>query len=275
MTIFVRLLLLLALLPVATARAQSSWAEPISAPWPLADLAFQPRSSSAITLLAYPNPITAQSDTADTYLTLSIASAQLREWLPLARHFVDSVMKGPPRDIHAPPAGLSLPTDAGAGRLTLAHQPNTRPTSRFLLVLAPAPPAHGWSVQGGESTARRLLAAMDSAVQRQLATPVSDVPASAPDECTEYGVPVVNQRPRMNLPTQKRLGGRVVLDFVVDTSGLVDTNTVSVLLSSGPEYIREIRRELPTIRYAPGVCNGKAIRVFVRQGFAWIMEMRH
>jgi len=270
MTLRVPLLLLATILP-RNAQAQTPWAEPISAPWPLADLAFQAGPDGAIRLLAYPNPITAQSDTADTYLTLAIAPTQLREWLPSAHRFVDSVLRGP-RDIHDPPAGLSLPTDAGAGRLTLAHQPNTRPTSRFLLVLSPAAPAHGWSVQGGESTAKQLLAAMDSALQLQLATPI--VAGAVPVLCTESGMPSVTQRPRMNLPTQKRLGGRVVLEFVVDSTGLPDTTSVHVLLSSGPEYTREARRALSTVRYAPGICDGRPVRTLVRQGLAWQLQLR-
>jgi hypothetical protein len=254
------------------ARAQDPWPEPISAPWPLADLALQPGGDGAILLLAYPNPITAQSDTADTYLTLNLAPVQLRAWVPRARQFVDSVLKGP-RDINDQPAGLTLPTDAGTGRLTLAHQPNTRPTSRFLLVIIPPPPGHGWSVRGGEETARRFLAALDSALVRgSMMTPPD--PLALPENCTDMAMPTVTQRPRMTLPTLKRLGGRVVLEFVVDTSGTPMPASVRVLLSSGPEYTREAQREFSTLHYAPGQCNGHPVRVSVRQGFSWRMDLR-
>jgi hypothetical protein len=252
--------------------AQSPWLEPISAPWPLADLAFQAASDGSITLLAYPNPITAQSDTAETYLTLALAPVTVRAWLPRARFFVDSVLKGPPRDVHAPVAGISLPTDGGAGRITLAHQPNTRPTSRFMLLIVPPPPAHAWSVQGGESTARRLLAALDSALQ--LPSVAAWAPDSVASDCDSAGPPQVSQRPRMDLPTRKRLGGRIVLQFVVDTLGQPDTSTVRVLLTSGPEYTRQVRRELSTLRYTPGFCNGRPMRVLIRQGFSWTMQLR-
>jgi hypothetical protein len=252
--------------------AQSPWVEPISAPWPLADLAFQAAADGSITLLAYPNPITAQSDTAETYLTLALAPVTVRAWLTRARFFVDSVLKGPPRDIHDPVAGISLPTDAGAGRITLAHQPNTRPTSRFMLLIAPPPPAHSWSVQGGEQAARRLLAALDQALS--LPSAVTLTTDSVRSECDSVGQPAIHRRPRMNLPTQKRLGGRIVLQFVVDTMGHPDTTTVRVLLSSGPEYTKEVRRELPALVYTPALCNGHPVRLLVQQGFAWEMRLR-
>jgi hypothetical protein len=72
-------------------------------------------------------------------------------WLPAARRFVDSVMTGP-CDNHEPHAGLSLPTDAGRACPTLAHQPNTRPRRRFLLLLTHAAPAR-------DTPRRRLHAA--------------------------------------------------------------------------------------------------------------------
>ena len=261
----------LAFLSQASA-AQDPWAEPISAPWPLADLALQPTAQGGIQLFALPNPITAQSDTADTYLTLELVPAVVAAWIPRARRFVDSVLGGP-RDLHDPIAGLSLQTDSGTGKITLAHQPNTRPWSRFLLVITPPPPAHGWSVQGGEEAARRFLRALDSAVARSAVRTRPDSVEGPLADCA--GIPPqLTHGPRMDLPTRKRLGGRVLLEFVIDMTGAPIPETVRVLLSSGAEYTREVRRHLPDLRYAPGVCNGAAVRVLVHQGFAFRLDLR-
>lgn len=132
------------------------------------------------------------------------------------------------------------------------------------------PPAPGWSVPGGASTARRLRAALDAALQ--LPPAAAPTPDSVASPCDSAGLPKVSQRPRMNLPTRKRRGGHIVLQFVVDTLGQPDTSTVRVLLSLGPEYMREVRRVLPGLGYTPGICDGRPMRVVVRQGFSWRMQ---
>lgn len=266
-----RLPILLALLAAAPAAAQAPWAEPVSSGWPLADFAFQVAPDSSITLLAYPNPITAQADTADTYLTLSLDPAILRAWLPRARRFLDSVLTAP-RDINDVAVGLPVSTDHGAGKITLAHQPNARPHSRFLLLLAPPPPAHGWAAQGGEGEARRMLAALEEALALPPPAPVGQGPSGL--SCGAGDLPRVARRPRVTFPSRSRLGGRVVLQFVVDSAGIPDTTSVRVLLSSSPEYLRQLRRDLADLRYQPALCDGHPVAMTVQQGFSWTLRGR-
>lgn len=264
------LLVSLALLPPGAA-AQGPWTEPVSAPWPLADIALHRTVDGNIRVLALPNPITAQSDSHDTYLDLQFDSAAVAAWVPRARRFVDSVLRGP-RDINDAPAGLSLPVADGTGKLTLAHQPNARPTSRFLLVIDPPAPARGWSVQGGTDAARRLLAALGTVLTHE--SPVALDMFLPSDPACRVATRGLVRSPRMNLPTQKRLGGRVLLEFVVNAEGLPIEESVRVLLSSGKEYTREVRRYLPQLRYAPGLCGGVPVPVLVQQGFSWTMALR-
>lgn len=264
------LLVSLSLLPPGAA-AQGPWTEPVSAPWPLADIAMHRTVEGNIRVLALPNPITAQSDSSDTYLDFQLDPAVVAAWVPRARRFVDSVLRGP-RDINDSPAGLSLPVASETGKVTLAHQPNARPTARFLLVFGPAPPARGWSVQGGTDAARRLIAALETVLTHE--SPMAlDTFLPRDPACRVSALGLV-QSPRMNLPTQKRLGGRVLLEFVVNADGLPIEESVHVLLSSGKEYTREVRRYLPQMRYAPGLCGGVPVPVPVQQGFSWTMELR-
>lgn len=260
-----------ALLLVTRLPAQATVPEPISAPWPLADLAFDPEPLGQLQLIAIPNPITRQSGTPESFLYLDLDPDVARAWIPLARHFVDSVLKAP-RDINGTPAGLSLPTRGGAGRVTLAHQPNHPPTSRFMLLLRPAPPDQGWTVQGGGDEARRFLAALDSATALTLAGVAPD-PVREAARCNNGGTEALN-RPRMNLPTQKRTGGRALLEFVVGRDGQIVEGSIRALLSSGKEYTREAVRTLHDIHFAPGECDGQPASVLARQGFSWEMLLR-
>jgi hypothetical protein len=92
-------------------------------------------------------------------------------------------------------------------------------------------------------------------------------------QCDVPNVSVL-ERPRMTLPTQKRLGGRALLEFVVGTAGQVVPGSTVVLLSSGPEYTKEAVRSLSTMRFTPGECGGKPAAVVVQQGFSWTMTLR-
>lgn len=84
----------------------------------------------------------------------------------------------------------------------------------------------------------------------------------------------MTRHPRITFPTRSRLGARVVLQFVVDSAGVPDPSTVRVLLSSGPEYLRQLRRDLPDLRYQPGSCDGHPVAVTVQQGFSWMRRGR-
>jgi hypothetical protein len=263
---------LLLMLEGSAALAQAPWLEPIAAPWPLADLALSRRADGTISLIAYPNPITVQSDTSETFLSFTIAPQLLRAWLPRARQFLDSVLLGP-RDLLDEAAGLGLPTNDGTGRVTFAHDPRGRPTSRFLLVLAPPAPRHGWTVRGSGDIARRFLDALDSALVDE---PPADTPngdSLAPPTCP-IEPPRMTTPPKLTSPTGKRLGGRVVTEFVVDTAGVPDPVTVRVLLSSGPVYTSELQRHFAELRYSPAVCDGQPVRLLVQQGFSWRIEHR-
>ena len=142
----------------AWGQTPAPWPEPLSAPWPLADVAVNGDSVNGVTLLAYPNPVTKQSDSAATFLTLHLATDELRAWTVRARRFLDSA-RSVPGDIQDKPVGISLETDSGAGRITLGFDHNARPTANLILVVSPTLPrkglAHPRSLASRRPTARR------------------------------------------------------------------------------------------------------------------------
>jgi TonB family protein len=57
------------------------------------------------------------------------------------------------------------------------------------------------------------------------------------------------------------VGGRVVVRFVVDTTGRVEPATISVLASPHPALSDAVREALVKARFKPGRSHGTSVRV--------------
>jgi len=64
---------------------------------------------------------------------------------------------------------------------------------------------------------------------------------------------------------QAGIEGRVLVTFVVDTTGAVDTTTVRVLSSSHRLFERPTRAAIAGCRFSPGRVAGRAVRVRMQQ----------
>jgi TonB family protein len=64
---------------------------------------------------------------------------------------------------------------------------------------------------------------------------------------------------------QAGIEGRVLVTFVVDTTGAVDTTTVRVLASSHRLFERPTRAAIATCRFSPGRVAGRVVRVRMQQ----------
>jgi len=64
---------------------------------------------------------------------------------------------------------------------------------------------------------------------------------------------------------QAGIEGRVLVTFVVDTTGAVDTTTVRVLSSSHRLFERPTRASVAACRFSPGRVAGRAVRVRMQQ----------
>jgi len=61
--------------------------------------------------------------------------------------------------------------------------------------------------------------------------------------------------------------GLVQAIYVVDTTGMVDTATVEVVLSDDPRFTQSVRTALTQMRFRPALRHGKMVRQLVEQRF--------
>ena len=66
--------------------------------------------------------------------------------------------------------------------------------------------------------------------------------------------------------------GRVLAQFVVDTSGRADMSTFKVLESSHELFTQAVRQALPRYRFFPAEIGGKKVRQVVQQPFTFAMK---
>ena len=74
--------------------------------------------------------------------------------------------------------------------------------------------------------------------------------------------------PRTRNPEPPRLGAEVLLQFVVDTAGQIDLNTVKVMKSERAAATRRLQEALPSLEYEPAVHQGCRVRQLVQRAFS-------
>ena len=65
--------------------------------------------------------------------------------------------------------------------------------------------------------------------------------------------------------------GTVYVQFVVDTTGLVDTSSVRVLSSPDPQFEQSVRLALGQMQFRPAKRSGQKVRQLVEQHFRFII----
>jgi len=63
---------------------------------------------------------------------------------------------------------------------------------------------------------------------------------------------------------QSKLSGVAVVEFVVDTEGRVETETINVVLASHPGFARAAREAVFSARFIPALLRGRAVRQIVQ-----------
>ena len=87
-------------------------------------------------------------------------------------------------------------------------------------------------------------------------------------------IPLVNN-PRPTYPlalAQARVGGRVVVEFVIDSVGAVDLGSLHVVQSSDVRFTDAVRSVLPQLRFMPAQLGEHAVGVTVRQPFIFTLR---
>ena len=60
--------------------------------------------------------------------------------------------------------------------------------------------------------------------------------------------------------------------YVVDTTGMVDTTTVKVVLSDDPRFTESVITALGQMRFRPAIRAGKTVRQLVEQKFRFRID---
>lgn len=82
-----------------------------------------------------------------------------------------------------------------------------------------------------------------------------------------------NPRPAYPLLLARaRVGGRVVVEFVIDSVGVVDLGSLRVLQSTNVEFTQAVRTVLPRLRFLPAQVGRHAVGVTVRQPFVFTIR---
>ena len=64
-----------------------------------------------------------------------------------------------------------------------------------------------------------------------------------------------------------KIEGGAYVQFVVDTTGMVDTLSFRVISSTHPEFAESVREALPGMRFHPAILRSKKVRQLVEQPF--------
>jgi protein TonB len=63
--------------------------------------------------------------------------------------------------------------------------------------------------------------------------------------------------------------GEVLVQFVVDTTGLYEPGTVKILQSSHELFTAAVRDALPSLKFSPAEIGGRKVRQIVQQPFTF------
>ena len=66
---------------------------------------------------------------------------------------------------------------------------------------------------------------------------------------------------------EQKIEGSAYVQFIVDTTGLVDTSTFKVLVTNHPDFAVAVREALPFMRFHPAVLRSQKVRQLVEQPF--------
>jgi TonB family protein len=69
-----------------------------------------------------------------------------------------------------------------------------------------------------------------------------------------------------------RVAGETVVEFVVDTTGAVETETFGVVSSTHPLFTESVRRALRDAEFFPAILRGRKVRQVVQQPFRFVLS---
>jgi TonB family protein len=68
---------------------------------------------------------------------------------------------------------------------------------------------------------------------------------------------------------RRRIEGNVIVQYVVDTSGMADTATFRVISATHNEFVKAVKDVLPLMRFRPALMGNRRVAQLVQQPFAF------
>ncbi len=272
----------------------SAWAQVPSAPvdrvaWPLVDFLVFGDSSHGVQMLVSPNLQSAQGrEEQGRYVTIMLEPKPLQQWAISVAALVDSFSKVSRKD-QTPFATVILPGDLGRAGLRLLSDPARNKKTPFYLEildsvdLYPIAKTPEWFIAATRSDVLALLTALDAGAQqsaydtttRPLSGRATSPSSSDPfDSVRVYQVFQLERRPslsrqwQLQYPEAARMArreGRVWLQFVIDTSGVIERESLRILMSDGEDFTQAALKGIDQARYQPAMVFGRPVRVMVWQ----------
>jgi protein TonB len=141
-----------------------------------------------------------------------------------------------------------------------------------------------------EAEVAQLMAGVLAAVRdqaRRASRPEDFLPSAPGGVLTQAGAlaPVALLGPQAPLPiplasnpvpeypaalARAGVGARVVVEFLIDSTGAVNAQSLRVVESGGPAFADAVRRVLPRLRFVPGLLGERPVGVTVRQPFVFV-----
>lgn len=261
----IRHLLVLLSAPLLSLGAQVPWTPPISVQWELVDIGIRGDSINGVGLMAIPTLDTKQAREAATRTHLSLSAVGIRRFLPTARALVDSAANLP-QEPKRRQLGVRLDGDSAGSGLFFGVDAKEPIATRIFVQFRDSLRNQRWAVVTSPNDARELLAALAATLRNPVIPRRDSLPSPDTTHC-KVQIPRVKRSPALKTPPGTTAGGRVVLQFVIDSAGVPLDSTVQVMLTTGPEYTAAVQQGFGTLRYTPAKCGRTSIPLLVQQSF--------
>jgi hypothetical protein len=243
--------------------------------WPLADFVVFGDSVSGVHLIASPDPRTWPALGKPAIVTLRFDAMPARRWAAGVAAVLDSVSRLAP-DERSPFHTMPLAASGGRGCLAVGRSPAAPRESPFAVAVLDSGctgtgAGRGWRSEASADELRDLLTALDGAAQQA----PSDADADVWGGDAVYESSGVDRPPelRREAPPWYPLGeairgARVLVEFVVDTTGAVLPETFRVILSDGRSFAEVARKTVLRSTFEPGRLHGRPVKVRLWQ---WLL----
>ena len=258
--------LLIALLSLGRAEAQTAFPEYRHVRWPLLDIVVVP-DSAGLWFMAAPNPWTTQWETGSHLVQLSLDPVVALQWATVARRL--AAADGPRPKRHQPASFTPpLPDKRGPAIVVLGTNPKSRSADDgFVLFVSDSANDVRWKSFVSSSQVDDLLRALEATARDSREGAHTALRWNTPaDQDSDTPVSVVSQ-PRPAFPgrlASRGRVGRVWMAYIVNADGRVDQESFFTLLSDDSLFTRSAVDALRRSRFRPALMNGQPVprRVF-------------